>query len=58
MERKSQRIEVVVADAERYLGLQDLTSEVLQGVLGCDVPSFQIVGMVGLSKSNQLHTHG
>jgi hypothetical protein len=39
MEWKSQKMEVVVAAAERYLG--DLTSEELQGVLSGGVPSFQ-----------------
>uniref|UniRef100_A0A4W5K0M9 Bublin coiled coil protein n=1 Tax=Hucho hucho TaxID=62062 RepID=A0A4W5K0M9_9TELE len=34
-------MEVVVAAAERYLGVLDLTSEELQGVLSGDVPSFQ-----------------
>ena len=33
MERKSQKIEVLVAAAEKYLGVQDFTSEELQGVL-------------------------
>ena len=33
MERKSQKIEGVVAAAERYWGVRDLTSEELQGVL-------------------------
>ena len=45
MERKSQIIEVVVVAAERCLGVRDLTSEELQGVLSGDVPSFQVVGM-------------
>jgi hypothetical protein len=44
-ERKSQKMEVVVAAAERYLGVRDLTSEELQGVLSGGVPSFQVVGL-------------
>ena len=42
---KLQKIEVVVTAAEKYLGVRDLTSEELQGVLSGDVPSFQVVGM-------------
>ena len=45
MERKLQKIEVVVAAAERYLDVRDLTSEELEGVLIGDVPSFQVVGL-------------
>ena len=45
MERKSQKIYVVVAAAEKYLGIWDLTDE-LQGVLWCYVPSSQAIGMV------------
>ena len=45
IERKSQKIEVVVAAAERYMGVQDLTSEELQGVLSGGVTSFQAVGL-------------
>ena len=45
MERKSQKIEVVVAAAERYLGVRDLTSDELQGVLSGGVPSFQVDGL-------------
>ena len=44
MESKSQKIEVVVAAAERYLDVRDLTSE-LWGVLSGGVPSFQAVGL-------------
>jgi hypothetical protein len=36
MERRSQKIDVVAA--EKYLGVRDLTSEELQGVLGGIVP--------------------
>jgi hypothetical protein len=32
MERKSQKIDVVVAAAEKYLRIRDLTSEEVQGV--------------------------
>uniref|UniRef100_A0A4W5NJJ7 Splicing factor 3B subunit 6 n=2 Tax=Euteleosteomorpha TaxID=1489388 RepID=A0A4W5NJJ7_9TELE len=39
---KSLKIEVVVAAEERYLGVQDLTTEELQDVLNGHVPSFQI----------------
>ena len=45
MERKLQEIEVVVAAAERYLGVRDFTSEEFQGVLSGGVPSFQVVGL-------------
>ena len=45
MKRKSQKIAVVVAAAERYFGMRDLTSEELQGVLSGRVPSFQTVGL-------------
>jgi hypothetical protein len=41
MEQKLQKIKVVVAVAQRYLGVRDLTSEELQDVLSGDVPSFQ-----------------
>jgi hypothetical protein len=41
MERQSQKIEVVVAAAEKYLGVRDLTSEELQGLLSGCVLSFQ-----------------
>ena len=44
MELKSLKIEFVVAAAE-YLGVRDLTSEKLQGVLSGGVPSFQAVGL-------------
>ena len=46
MDQKSQKIEVVVAAAEKYLGVRDLTAEELQDVLSGDVPSFQGVGMM------------
>jgi hypothetical protein len=42
MERKSQTIEFVVAAAERYLGVRDLPSEELQGVLSGNV-SFRLL---------------
>ena len=45
MECKSQKIEEVVTAAERYLGVRDLMSEELQGVLSGGVPSFQVVGL-------------
>ena len=45
MERKSQKNLVVVAATEKYLGVRDLTSEELQGVLSGGVPSFQVVGL-------------
>jgi hypothetical protein len=45
MEHKLQKIEVLVAAAERYWGVRDLTSEELQGVLSGGVPSFQVVGL-------------
>ena len=45
MERKSQKIEVVVKAVEEYLGVRDLTSEQLQGVLSGGVLSFQAVGL-------------
>ena len=45
MECNSQKITFVVAAAERYLGVQDLTSEELEGVLSGGVPSFQAVGL-------------
>ena len=43
-ESKSQKIDVVVAAAERYLGVRYFTSEELQGVNG-GVLSFQAVGL-------------
>jgi hypothetical protein len=46
MERESQRIDVVVAAAEKYLGIPDLTSEKLQGVLTGGVLFSQAFGMV------------
>lgn len=46
MECKSQRIDVVVAAPEKYLGIRELTSEEFQGVLSGGVPSSQVVGMV------------
>jgi hypothetical protein len=46
MECKTQKIDVVVAAAEKYLGLRDLTSKELQGLLGGSVPSSQAVGIV------------
>ena len=45
MERKSRKIEFVVAGPERYLGVQDLTSEEVQGVLSGGVPFFQVLGL-------------
>jgi hypothetical protein len=42
---KLQKIEVVVAAAERYLGVRDLTSEELQGVLSGGFPYFQVVDL-------------
>ena len=42
---KSQKIEVVLAAAEKYLGIRDLTSEELQGVLNGGVLSFPYVGL-------------
>ena len=45
MERKSQKIEVDMAAVEGYLGVRDLTSEELQGVLSGGVTSFQVVGL-------------
>jgi hypothetical protein len=41
MDQKSQKIEVVVAAAEMYLGVRDLTAQELQDVLSGDAPSFQ-----------------
>ena len=46
MKHKLQKIDVVVAAAEKYLGIQVLTSEGLQGVLGVGVLFSQAVGMV------------
>ena len=43
---KSQNIDVVVAAAENYLGIPDLTLEELQGVLSGGVLSSQAFGMV------------
>ena len=45
MESKLQKIKVGVAAADKYLGMRDLTSEDLQGVLSGGVPSFQTVGL-------------
>ena len=39
MEHKSQKMYVVVAAAEKYLGIQDFTSEKLQSMLSSGVPS-------------------
>ena len=54
MDRKSQNIEVVVAEAEKYLGLQGFTAEQLQGVLGSSGISSQTIGLeydeVGLTR--------
>lgn len=41
MEHQSQKIEVVVADAEKYLGVRYLMSEELPGMLSGGVPSFK-----------------
>ena len=46
MECESQKIDVMVAAEKMYLGIQDLTSEELQGVLRGGVPSSRAVGMV------------
>ena len=46
MECKSQRIDVVVAAAEKYLGVQDFTAEELQGVFNNSVLSSQATGLV------------
>jgi predicted methyltransferase MtxX (methanogen marker protein 4) len=46
MEPKSKNVDVVVAAAEKYLIIRDLTSEEFQGVLSGCVPSSQVVGMV------------
>ena len=46
IEHKSQIIDVVVAAAEMFLGIQDFTSEELQGVLRGGVPSSQAIGIV------------
>ena len=40
MKWKSQRIDVVVAAAKKYLGVQDFTAKELQGVLNDSVLSF------------------
>jgi hypothetical protein len=44
-EMESQKIDDVVAVAEKYLGVGDLTSEELQCVLSGSVPSSQVVGL-------------
>ena len=41
MKRKSHKIEVVVAAAEKHLGVRDLMFAVLQGVLSGGVPFFR-----------------
>jgi hypothetical protein len=46
MECESQKINVMVAAAKMYLGIQDLTSEELQGVLRGGVLSSRAVVMV------------
>ena len=46
MEHKSQRIDVVVAAAEKYFGVQDFTAEELRGLLNNSVPSSQAAGLV------------
>lgn len=46
MDHRSQRIDVVVAAAEMYLGLRDFTEEEFQGVLNDSVLSFQAAGPV------------
>jgi hypothetical protein len=46
IERKSQKIDAVVAVAETYLAIWDLASEELHGVLKGGVPSSQAVGVV------------
>ena len=38
MKRKSQKIDVVVAATEKYVGIRDLKREELQGVLSGGVP--------------------
>ena len=45
MEHKSQKINVVVAAAEKYLGVRDMNSKELQGVLSGRFPSSQVVGL-------------
>lgn len=46
MERKSQKIYVVVAAAEKYFGVRDFSAEELQEVLREGVPSSQTDSMV------------
>ena len=45
IEHKSQKKYVVVAAAEKYLGVRDFTSEELQHVLSGSVQSSQAVGL-------------
>lgn len=35
--KKSKKLDIIVSAAERYLGLQELTAEALQGILSEDV---------------------
>ena len=46
MKRKSLKIDVVVAAAEKYLGVRGFTAEELQGVLNDSVPLSQAAGLV------------
>jgi hypothetical protein len=46
MEHKPQKIYVVVAAAEKYIGVQDFPTELLQGVLNGLVLSSQAAGLV------------
>lgn len=41
MEKKSRKIDIIVSAAELFLGLKDLTSEELHGVLSRAVPPSQ-----------------
>ena len=45
MESKSQRIDVVVAAADKYLGVLNFPAEELQDVLNDSVPSSQAAGL-------------
>ena len=45
MECMSQKIDFVVAAAEKYLGVRYLTSEELHGVWSGSVPSSQAIGL-------------
>ena len=46
MERKSQNIAMVVAEAEKFWGVIDFSAEELQGVLREEVPASQADGLV------------